>query len=191
MGFEQERSASQPDPDFRRIDAVPLGALACRKKKQDRACSASAAVRGRLPPKLTIMAAFRMRLQFKGGTHLRCGERRVTEIRKQMCHVIGWRRRDLGIKRPILASRATLVPQLNRPGGDSMRNRRRRKLLAPQASTLISSQKLPRRQNACFKTAVGGGTNEKLYRFVRKRNKSRSRQHGSLTHTAKYTRKKP
>jgi hypothetical protein len=35
-----------------------------------------------------------MRLQFEGGTHFHCCERRVTEIRKQMRHMDGLKRRD-------------------------------------------------------------------------------------------------
>ena len=80
-------------PDFDSVDAMPVGAFAFRKKKMDRACGAPAAICRRIPPKLTIMPPFRMRLQFEGGTHFHRCERRVTEIRKQVGHMGGLKRR--------------------------------------------------------------------------------------------------
>jgi hypothetical protein len=41
-----------------------------------------------------IVTTFRMRLQFEGRTHFHRCKRRVTEIRKQMGHMDGLKRRD-------------------------------------------------------------------------------------------------
>ena len=88
MEFEQKGRASQPDPDFRSIDPMPVGALARGKKKKDRACSASAAACGRIAPHFKIMPAFGMRLKVERRTDLGRGERRVAEIRKRMRHLL-------------------------------------------------------------------------------------------------------
>ena len=44
MDLKEKGRAGKPDPDFRGIDAVPVGAFACREKEQNGACSPSAAV---------------------------------------------------------------------------------------------------------------------------------------------------
>jgi hypothetical protein len=62
VDLKEKGCARQPHPDFDGVDAVPVGALAFRKKKMDGACSAPAPVRRRVPPKLTIMTTFGMRL---------------------------------------------------------------------------------------------------------------------------------
>ena len=73
MHLKAKRRAGEPDPDFHGIDAMPVGAFACREKEQNRACSPSAAVGKCIPPHLAIVAAFRMRLKVECGTHLpRC-----------------------------------------------------------------------------------------------------------------------
>jgi hypothetical protein len=100
VDLKKKGCARQPDPDFGGVDAVPVGALAFSKKKMDRACSAPAAVRRRIPPKLMIVTTFRMRLQFESGTHFHRCERGVTEIRKQMGHMDGLKRRDPSVRKP-------------------------------------------------------------------------------------------
>ena len=35
VDLKEKGGAGQPDPDFRSIDAVPMGAIACREKKQN------------------------------------------------------------------------------------------------------------------------------------------------------------
>ncbi len=75
-----------PDPDFRRIDAMPVGPLAGRKKKQDGTGRAPAAPRRIVPPHLTVMAAFWMGLKAEHVTNLRFTKRRVSKIVEQGCH---------------------------------------------------------------------------------------------------------
>ena len=62
VDLKDKGCARQPDPDFGGVDAVPVGTLAFRKKKMDRACSAPSPVRRRVPPTLAIVTTFRMRL---------------------------------------------------------------------------------------------------------------------------------